>query len=84
MPGHRPQPMTAGDEYLALLLDELARQGEVLADIRDRLPSKEEEPVTAPTGGSEPEPVELREPEQPKKAAPARKTGPAKRGARRS
>jgi hypothetical protein len=67
MGGYRPQPMTVGDEYLALLLDELARQGEVLAEIRDRFPqpsSKGGEPAAEPA--AEPVEVELREPEQPK------------------
>jgi hypothetical protein len=61
MIGHRPQPMAVGDEFLSLVLDELEKHGEVLTQIRDRLP----EPA-ADGGPGEPAPgpapVELREP----------------------
>lgn len=60
------------DALLRQLLD-------VASEIRDRLPSKEEEPAPAPAAQAGPQAVELREPEQPKpptkKAAPARRTG---------
>jgi hypothetical protein len=55
-----PNPITTGDEYLALILRELETQRLVLADIRDRLPTPQDEqpdPATTPIRLTEPAPT---------------------------
>lgn len=75
---HRPQPLTAGDEYLALVLSELERQGEVLAQIRDRLPAPRGDAAAQPAPDA-PAEIELREPE-PAPSRPTRKAGGRRTG----
>ena len=77
--GDRPHPTTHTDEYLALILDELIGQREVLVGIRDRLPA----PMPPPTGeqeaaGQSAAPVAIREPAPTTEPVP-RKAATAKR-----
>jgi len=69
----RPHAVSTTDEYLALVIDELEEQGQVLRSILDRLP---EPPAAgaAPTPTLAAQPVDIREPDP----APAQRRAQAK------